>query len=174
MKVVDGLTQEAIKLSREDVKQYLKDLRTGDDKQRAVAAYMLGTVGKTDNKIKKALMKAINDKNFEVRKWAALSLGEIGERDTQLIPILVDILRRDDSREFRSHAAIILGELEKRAVPAIPTLNLALQDENSRVREWANWALNKIAGEKPRYRIEYPEERPKLSDRIRVVRREQD
>jgi HEAT repeat protein len=172
MRVVEDLADQAIKLTSEDIKRYLKDLKTGSDKERAVAAYMLGTVGKVDKKIRLALTKALRDDDWEVRKWAALSLGEIGERDSQLIPILIDVLRRDDSKEFRSHAAIILGELEKRAIPAIPVLNNALQDENSRVREWANWALNKIAGEPPRYRVEYPEERPKLSDRIRVVRKE--
>ncbi|NHK31864.1 MAG: HEAT repeat domain-containing protein [Asgard group archaeon] len=161
-------------MSREDIKQYLKDLKTGDTKSRAIAAYMLGTLGKTDKNIKKSLTKALHDKNWEVRKWAALSLGEMGERDSQLIPILVDVLRRDDSKEFRSHAAIILGELEKRAISAIPVLSNALQDDNSRVREWANWALNKIAGEKLRYRVEQPTERPSLSDRIRIVRKDEE
>ena len=65
-----------------------------------------------------------------------------------------------------------MGELEKRAVSAIPVLHNALQDENSRVREWANWALNKIAGEKPRYRVDFQTERPSLSDRIRIVKKD--
>jgi HEAT repeat protein len=159
-------------MSREDIKQYLKDLKTGDTKSRAIAAYMLGTQGKNDKSIKKSLTKALNDKNWEVRKWAALSLGEMGERDSQLIPILIDVLRRDDSQEFRSHAAIILGELEKRAISAIPVLSNALQDENSRVRDWANWALNKIAGDQHRYRVKPPPERPSLKDRIRTAREE--
>lgn len=161
-------------MNREDIKRYLKDLKTGDTKSRAIAAYMLGTLGKTDKSIKKSLTEALDDKNWEVRKWAALSLGEMGERDSQLIPILIDVLKRDDSKEFRSHAAIILGELEKRAIPAIPVLHNALQDDNSRVREWANWALNKIVGEKPCYRVNYPEERPSLSDRIRTVREKEE
>ncbi|MHA1220607.1 MAG: HEAT repeat domain-containing protein [Candidatus Heimdallarchaeota archaeon] len=160
------------KLSREEIKQYLKDMKSGDDASRAVAAYMLGTLGKTDKSVKRSLQKALTDNNWEVRKWAALSLGEIGEKDSQLIPILIGILKREDSKEFRSHAAIILGELEKRAAPAIPDLHVALQDENTRVREWASWALNKIAGEQLRYRTKYPEERPSLKGRIRVVRKE--
>jgi len=161
--------KEKTKVTREDAKQYLKDLRSGDKEKRAIAAYMLGMIGKEDKKIRKALTKALKDKDWNVRKWAALSLGEIGERDTQLIPILEDIIRRDDSKEFRTHAVIILGELEKRAIPSISVLQHALQDENTRVREWTCWALNKIAGVKS---SKAPEERPKLSDRLRVVRGE--
>jgi len=163
-----------LKVSPEEIKQYLKDLKSGDEKSRAVAAYMLGTAGKDDKKIKQALVKSLKDKNWEVRKWAALSLGEMGNRDSQLLPILIGIMKRDNSKEFKSHAAVILGELEKRAIPAIPELSVALQDDNARVREWANWALNRIAGERPSYRSNYPEERPSLKDRLRFSEKETD
>jgi len=161
-------------LSPEEIKQYLKDLKSGDNKTRAVAAYMLGTAGKKDEKIKKALVKALKDKDWEVRKWAALSLGEMGDRDSQLLPILIQIMKRDNSKEFKSHAAVILGELEKRAIPAIPELSVALKDENARVREWANWALNRIAGKQPSYRANYPEERPSLKERLRFKEKEEE
>ncbi len=161
-----------IQLTRDEIKNYLKDLRVGDTRARAVAAYMLGTSGKVDKSIKQSLMKALKDKDWEVRKWAALSLGEIGEKNSLLVPILASILKRDDSKEFRSHAANILGELEKKSIPAIPALSDAMQDENSRVREWACWALNKIAGEASCLKPNYPEERPKLSDRLRFTEKE--
>jgi len=161
--------EEKTKVSQDDAKQYLKDLRSGDKEKRAIAAYMLGIIGKDNPKIKRALTKALRDKDWDVRKWAALSLGEIGERETELIPILMDIIRRDDSKEFRTHAVIILGELEKRAIPSISVLQHTLQDENIRVREWTCWALNKIAGLESSNLSKYPEERPKLSDRLRVV-----
>lgn len=163
-----------LKVSPEEIKQYLKDLKSGDEKSRAVAAYMLGTHGKEDKKIKQALFKALKDKNWEVRKWAALSLGEMGNRDSQLLPILIGIMKRDNSKEFKSHAAVILGELEKRAIPAIPELSTALKDENARVREWANWALNRIAGEMPSYRTNYPEERPSLKERLRFAEKDEE
>ncbi|MHA1366983.1 MAG: HEAT repeat domain-containing protein [Candidatus Heimdallarchaeota archaeon] len=153
--------EEKTKVSQDDAKQYLKDLRSGDKEKRAIAAYMLGIIGKDNPKIKRALTKALRDKDWDVRKWAALSLGEIGERETELIPILMDIIRRDDSKEFRTHAVIILGELEKRAIPSISVLQ--------HVREWTCWALNKIAGLESSNLSKYPEERPKLSDRLRVV-----
>lgn len=171
MSLLDNDVPQA-QMSREEVKQYLKDLKSGDTKSRAVAAYMLGTISKEDKNIRQSLIKALKDKNWEVRKWAALSLGEMGERDSQLIPILIQILRRDDSKEFRSHAAIILGEFEKRAVPAIPSLNDAMKDDNTRVREWACWAINKIAGQTSCFDREPSEIRPKLSDRLRIVREE--
>ena len=164
--------EEKTKISRDDVKQYLRDLRSGDKDKRAIAAYMLGMHGKDDKKIKRALTKALKDKDWNVRKWAALSLGEFGDKDSQLIPILMDIVRRDDSKEFRTHAVIILGELEKRAIPSISVLQEALKDENTRVREWTCWALNKIAGVDTSYRGNYPVERPKLSERLRIVRDE--
>lgn len=163
-----------LKVSPEEIKQYLKDLKSGDEKSRAVAAYMLGTHGKDDKKIKQALTKALKDKNWEVRKWAALSLGEMGNRDSRLLPILIGIMKRDNSKEFKSHAAVILGELEKRAIPAIPELSVALKDENARVREWANWALNRIAGERPSYRVKYPEDRPTLKERLRFTEKDEE
>lgn len=159
-------------MNRDEIKQYLTDLKNGDIKSRAIAAYMLGTAGKKDESIKIALKKALKDKNFEVRKWAALSLGEMGEKESRLVPILIDVLKRDDSKEFRTHAAIILGELEKKAIPALPALYQASQDDNTRISEWACWALNKIIGEIPCNKPSYPEERPSLSERIRVVRKD--
>ena len=159
-------------VSRKDVKQYLKDLKTGDKRSRAIAAYMLGTMSKKDSSVRKSLLTALNDKNWEVRKWAALSLGEIGEKDSKLVPILIDVLKKDDSNEFKTHAAVILGELEKRAITAMPILHEATMDTNARVREWACWALSRIAGEYDCLKPNYPEERPKLSDRIRIVRKE--
>ena len=161
------------KLSRDEIKKYLKDLKTGDTKARAVAAYMLGTAGKNDKSIRKSLVNALKDKNWEVRKWAALSLGEIGEKESQLVPILIDILKRDDSKEFRSHAAVMLGELEIAAITAMPALHHASKDDNTRVRDWACWAIGQIAGDRAtKQRSHYPSERPKLSDRIRIVKKE--
>ena len=161
-------------LNKEDVKRYIKDLKTGDTKARAVAAYMLGITGEKDKRIRRVLTKALTDDNWEVRKWAALSLGEIGEKDSKLIPILIDVMKRDDSKEFRSHAAIILGEFKKRAASALPALQDATRDDNTRVREWANWAVNKIAGETTNFRVNYPAERPKLSDRLRFAEKDSD
>jgi HEAT repeat protein len=160
------------KIGRKEINNYLNDLKNGDTQSRALAAYMLGIIGKKNKKVEKALKKALNDQDWEVRKWAALSLGEIGERNSKLVPILIKVLKNEDSKEFRTHAAIILGELEKRAASAIPVLHDSLQDDNQRVREWASWALNRIAGEKPRYRVSYPLERPKLSDKIRFAPKE--
>ncbi len=164
--------QDSIKTSREEIKGYLKDLKTGDTKSRAVAAYMLGTLGKKDKNIRKALVDSLTDNNWDVRKWAALSLGELGEKNSQLVPILIDILKRDDSKEFRSHAAVMLGELDKTAITAMPVLHQASKDENTRVRDWACWAISRIAGEDSRSQTKYPEERPKLNGRIRIVRKE--
>ena len=161
--------EQSSKISQEEIKKYLKDLNSGDTKSRAIAAYMLGTLGKTDKKIKDSLTKALKDDDWEVKKWAALSLGEMGEKDSKLVPILIDVLKRDDSKEFRSHAAVILGELEQRAIPAIAVLGEALKDDSTRVREWANWALNKIAGNRPSYRVNYPTERPSLKEKIRTI-----
>lgn len=157
-------------LGSEEIKQYMKDLKTGNNQARAIAAYMLGIIGKKDKTVRKLLLKALKDSDWEVRKWSALSLGEIGERDSLLVPILIEILKRDDSKEFRSHAAIILGELEKRSVPAIPVLSEATRDENTRVREWACWAIGKISGMKTSCEVDYPAERPSLSDKLRIVR----
>jgi HEAT repeat protein len=154
-------------LSREEIRHYLKELKTGDNRSRAIAAYMLGTASKKDDQLKKNLKKALKDQNPEIRKWAALALGEMGERDSRLVPILIEVLKQEENKEFRSHAAIILGELEKRAAPAIPELHKALQEDDARLRKWASWALMKIAGEESRYRTSNQMERPKLSERLR-------
>ncbi|MBD3193324.1 MAG: hypothetical protein GF308_22000 [Candidatus Heimdallarchaeota archaeon] len=164
--------EKSTQLSREEINQYLEDLKSGDTKERAIAAYMLGTHGKNDKKIKQSLKEALKDKNFEVKKWAALSLGEMGEKDSKIVPILIKVLRSDENNEFRTHAAIILGELEKQAIPALPALHSASQENNTRLRDWACWAVNKIVKETTNYRISYPKVRPKLSDRIRFIDKE--
>jgi CubicO group peptidase (beta-lactamase class C family) len=74
------------------------------------------------------------------REQAVRSLGEIGRKDTTVIPFLIGILAETDQYLAGTGAAA----LSTVGVKAVPALCAALQDENSSVRKAASIAIGKI------------------------------
>jgi HEAT repeats len=150
-------------LGTEGVDHLLEALRRARNKQvRLGIIEALGEI--RDTRAAPALLKALKDKDNEVRWEAALALGEIGEKST--IPALVDGLK-DTDRYVRyatavalermnwdpetetRHAYMHLGKQEwdnLRAIgyPAIEPLSIALKDRDSGVREKAVQVLGEI------------------------------
>jgi len=89
------------------------------------------------------LVKALGDKDPEVREEAVYSLAEM--RDERVIAYLAEVLRNDKDEDVRESAAEALGDLrDKRAVAPLVE---ALRDKDPGVRESVVDALGEIGGE---------------------------
>lgn len=92
-----------------------------------------------DEKTLSDLLVALNDRNSDIRKKAAETLGKIGSEEA--ISALIGALQ-DENYTVRSTAVEALGDM--RAEAAISALVNALQDANNNVRAKAVVALDKI------------------------------
>jgi len=108
-----------------------KALRDGDWQVREVAVEAMRQVG---SPAVETLLKLLRD--WEVRKYAILSLGKI--RDERVLAPLMLQLRNDEFKDDAIMALVELGE------PAIPLLVTALRDKDEQVRKSAVLALGRI------------------------------
>ena len=86
-----------------------------------------------------ALIQALGDSGWEVRRAAAWALGAIG--DPRAVPALIKALG-DRSEDVRRAAAEALGKLGD--PQAVPALTERLQDESGDVRKAAQAAIQQI------------------------------
>ena len=89
------------------------------------------------------LRRALKDKDFEIRAYAATALGQIGPKAGSSAPALVEALK-DPQAQVRSCAAQSLGKLGRAAAIARPALQAALKDQSEHVRQVARDALKRI------------------------------
>ena len=88
-----------------------------------------------------ALITAIKDEDWAVRKMSILALGELNVE--KLIPTIIDILKNDLENEVRVGAAEALGDM--RAEQAVPQLINVLDDSYEMLCHVAIFSLSKIA-----------------------------
>src|SRR5262249_9222526 len=88
------------------------------------------------------LEAALWDGNVDVRRWAAVALGNVGPPAATAVPALVKVLRQDRDARARVLAATALAWLGPRARKAIPALLEALKDDD--VRTDAGISLKKL------------------------------
>jgi len=107
-------------IASEDVKLLIKQLGSEDIKERCQAQWQLLEYGK---KAIPYLLKALNDKNSNVREGAVWLLGKI--KSQEAVKPLIKILFKDKDFLVRSYAALSLGEIgDVQAVkPLIKALN---------------------------------------------------
>ena len=105
------------------LQRLLDELRNTDPKVRAGAAADLGEYSK-DARVASSLKDAIaaNKRNEEVRYWAVISLGAIG--DEASVSVLMRVLEDDPAADVRAEAARSLGKLK--VTSAIPVLGRVL------------------------------------------------
>jgi HEAT repeat protein len=89
----------------------------------------------------KSMLHQSNDEYS--RRWAAVYLGDIGQKDPLVIATLIELLTNTDW-EIRASACPALSEFVPAAVAAVPALRDALNDPNAFVRLGAKLALQKI------------------------------
>ena len=130
----------ASKANPEEIASLIEKLKTNDEMELDAAIKNLGKIGEPAIP---ALMKALQDKNLQVRRSAADVLRQIGP---PAIPALVKALKDSDAN-VRSIAAYVLGKIGAKAKTALPQLVPLLTDSNAKVRSSAASALGGIGAE---------------------------
>jgi len=110
---------------------------------RAVAANVLGRVGRTALAAEVPLLGALCDEHWWVRRNAFEALGMIGVSSDAFVLALGSALTDDDYR-VRRNAALALAKMGPAGNSAIPGLVLMLEDENRYNRFYATSTLRRI------------------------------
>lgn len=132
--LVAGAPQEAAPL-------LLSMLVDASEKTRSAAAWLLGFVSEVTSP--EPLLVALGDPSSQVRADAAGSLASYGGR-AGVFEGLVQTLDEDTDEDVRVSAASALGYLgDKRALPA---LRKAQADPAKQVRDFAQYAIDKLEG----------------------------
>lgn len=125
-----------------DVQSLIKQLKTGDNDTRRLAARDLGEAGADAQPAVPALIAALKDKDLFVRRFAAKSLGQIGSGASSAVPALEKALN-DSRKEVRMAAASALGKMGSPGVSALTAL-AGNDDKDEEIRKLAVDALGKM------------------------------
>jgi HEAT repeat protein len=112
---------------------WLRVVSDGADAEREHAATVLGEIGKDTPQAVTPLLKALDDRDYIVRKNAARGLGIIGPAAGESVSKLCALLKGDESQQVRREAAAALGMIHARPEESIPALLQAFKDSD----EWA-------------------------------------
>jgi hypothetical protein len=95
---------------------------------------------------------ADKDNDVEVRRAAALTLGQIKPAAKTAVPGLIELLK-DTDWQARCDAASALGKIGLDFKTAIPALTESLKDKDGKVRSLAAWALWETSDHKAKIAI---------------------
>ena len=101
----------------------------------------LSAIEKDAQQLAGRLTKALEDKEWEVRRVAGVALGKLGPEAKNAVPKLFRLLSSDEDRDFASSA---LKEINTAPVEAIPLLLEKLESEERRTAFYAVSLLGKI------------------------------
>jgi HEAT repeat protein len=118
-------------------------LESPDDVVRLRAAESARDLKRITPVIVPRLGKCLQDRNPNVRGWAAAALAKLGAKAEFAVPILIKNLKYPDSG-VRLWAAHALGKIGPKAKMAVPNLVLLLKDEGDLVADSAVTALGEI------------------------------
>lgn len=110
---------------------------------RAVAAHVLGRIGREAVGAEAALLNCIKDAHWWVRRNAVEALGMMGVSSEAFIQALVLAVEDEDYR-VRRNAALAVAKIGSAGAVAIDALRVMLEDENRYNRFYATVALRHI------------------------------
>lgn len=127
----------------EDLIKALEDEQSGDyDSYIREREKIIEELGKIGEPAVESLIRALEDKNKQVRSGAAWALGEI--KDKRAVGPLIRALE-DDNNIVRSESAHALGEIgDKRAIEPLKTILLLWESMPAGLIEEARTALDKL------------------------------
>ncbi|MHA1630960.1 MAG: HEAT repeat domain-containing protein [Candidatus Heimdallarchaeota archaeon] len=129
-------------IDKEQLDQILRKLKNRDGEVRSKAIVQLNELKVTEavDELTKILYE---DKDFLVRSHAAAALGEMQINGQEAVKALIETVKKDPIPSVRLEAVVALGNIGSPVVVEELT-NVALNDEDVRVRSWAAEALRKI------------------------------
>ena len=121
-------------------------LQSGNEARRYAAMRALGGIGTDADAAVPRLLGILNRYDRRtVAKEAAVALGRIGARPEQVVPALIEALRKSPLNKV--FVAQALGEFGRHALKAEPFLRQYLGDDDRALRGAAGEALSKIAAD---------------------------
>ena len=109
------------------VRFWLQQMNDADPQTRAEAVKAIGFLARKKKDLIPVLVEAIKRDGPYEAKLAAEALAALGE---ETMPILLDLLRDQDSPAVQAHAAEAIGRMGQKAKPAIPALAAAVKGKN--------------------------------------------
>lgn len=92
------------------VPKFIEVMRAADDKFGDRAASAVGTLGRNDTSVYRALIPLLSDNRISVRNHALSAFGSIGENAAAAAPEIVSLLSSSDE-SIRFNAAVALGSI---------------------------------------------------------------
>lgn len=136
---------------REDMPKYIATVtnQSASPKDRAQAATMIGRRGAINVRDVvegvEPLRRAAKDKDAVVRASAVEALGSIAPEPTTTVPLLIEILKTDQSPQVKYSTAIALGRFgpaAKAALPAIRDFSKGLDKKQAKAIKEATSAIS--------------------------------
>ena len=126
-------------------REWIEQLRNGDNDARRQAAYALGQIRPPARQAIPELVRALDDQYLELCWYAVDALGRIGPAAQEAVPAIVDAIKDPaNDQYFRRNAATALGRIGPAARQAAPVLTEALGADDHVYRVAAATALWKI------------------------------
>ncbi len=150
------VTESYVSASKaEDAKKYIEQLKTSKDaKKRAEALMELGKLGQIMKSLAEPALpemkKALDDKDSDVRKAAALAYGRVDPDPKEAVPALVKLLKDDKVEAVKIAAAnglAAMGDKAKEAMSALKEVQKS-EDKKSKLAKAAGDAQKSIRGPK--------------------------
>jgi HEAT repeat protein len=125
----------------------VKLLKDNDDRLWGRTATVLGKMGAGAGEAAPALAAILETETADlaVRLTVAEALWRINQDVRTTVPVLVEILEREDEKDARVKAAAILENMGPAARDAIPALSEALDDPDPEVRAASARALTQVS-----------------------------
>lgn len=126
-----------------DIQEYIQQLYSNSDEDRASAGERLSEVGPEAKAAVPRLIELVQrDPKMSVRGEAAKALGSIGPAAADAAPALISFVKNKDAGIERAYAATALGSIAAQAEVAVPTLAEIVQnDDQESVRQLCARAL---------------------------------
>jgi HEAT repeat protein len=96
--------------------ELIGDLKSSEERDRIIAARLLQNRKGEAGQVVPALIEALQDKDGDVRRSAAIGLGYFGEKAKDAIPALQETQRDRDAR-VRESAGIALSRIDPSRFP---------------------------------------------------------
>ena len=138
-----AMEQKLYELGGGHFSQLVAAIESGKPFERTVAVAVIGF--SEDIRAIPYLIKAMQDNDLEIRKYAAFSLGHIGSNQTPM-PALYQALEQEPDDEVRGMVAFAISQIAKKEHEegALPHLLKAIADRAPQVRNHVVIALGKL------------------------------
>ncbi|MBE9061512.1 peptidoglycan-binding protein [cf. Phormidesmis sp. LEGE 11477] len=127
---------------KEAVEGLIQDLHSADSQSRRRVIWELGQRGNT--LAAQPLVDLMSQADSKEKSLILAALSEMGMRSLRPLSQVLSVALRDDNPEVRKNAIRDLSRIHEQVVQVSHLLGRAIDDDDSEVRQTAEWALNQL------------------------------